>query len=791
MIKTSYKIADHLFLVHQSVDTDAPAKPMQRLTNHLLVVDCSGSMAGDLPRLRAQLKKKLPKLLADGDTLSVIWFSGRGEFGTLLEAEPVSTLVDLKGVETAIDRWLRPNGLTGFKEPLEEVGTLVARIRKKRPGSVFSLVFMSDGCDNQWSRAQVLAAVDAAGPAGGSSADDGLAAATFVEYGYYADRPLLTAMAERAGGQLIFAEDFDRYVPLVEAALAKRPTGGKRISVKVRDEALLGFVWTEGDGDLTTYRVLEKECVQVPEQTKAIAYLSNQTPMDGKFSSPHREPYGRMGDASPPQPTVEPFLRSAYAALSLFSVRRKPEIVLPILRVLGDAALIGEFGSLFGKQRYTVFMEAAKAAAFDPSKRYVKGYNPKAVPRDDAFSVLGMLRLLQSDDDNRILADHPAFAYRRIGRERVDALSVLTKEEQAQVDTLTEAMSKTKSVAKIKELTAEIAAITDKPTPLRFEPNPCPEGYPISNLTWNEEKANVSILLRREGHVDLSARLPEPLCAVLPFRFPTFTFRNYTVVKDGIVHVQVLPVRLSAATLAALAAETDAGRLPAEVVMSEGSLTLIHLDKLPVINRTMVEACAARPLFEAEWSLLGIQAQQKVYNSMIKELGAARKSPSYLEKYGAEAADWLRDAGFTDSTGFNPSKVQTESTDFYMAKELSVKIKGYSSLPSLNEYREKVAKGKLNPPALLMKPAFDAASAYAKGKTVDEIEVWLKDRSKSLDHLRRSLIVDKAQAVFTTTVGGTWFTDLPPDEDKASLTLTLGGQDVVCTAQAREVEVKI
>src|SRR5512137_2129158 len=108
MPETSFKVADKLFLTRQSVPTKAVAKPAEVPTNHLVIIDCSGSMYGELPAIREQLKKKMPKLLKDVDTVSIIWFSGRGQFGTLLEAEPVATLADLQTVNQAIDRWLKP-----------------------------------------------------------------------------------------------------------------------------------------------------------------------------------------------------------------------------------------------------------------------------------------------------------------------------------------------------------------------------------------------------------------------------------------------------------------------------------------------------------------------------------------------------------------------------------------------------------------------------------------------------------------------------------------------------------
>src|SRR5690606_21479341 len=110
---TSYPISTSLFLASVPVPkgSKAPKKPEPQPTNHIVIIDCSGSMYGDLPKIREQLKAKLPTLLGEKDTVSIVWFSSRGEFGTLVKGEPVATLADLNDVNKAIDRWLRPVGL--------------------------------------------------------------------------------------------------------------------------------------------------------------------------------------------------------------------------------------------------------------------------------------------------------------------------------------------------------------------------------------------------------------------------------------------------------------------------------------------------------------------------------------------------------------------------------------------------------------------------------------------------------------------------------------------------------
>jgi hypothetical protein len=766
MPESSFKVADGLFLVRQTLDNKAPAKPVETPTNHILVIDCSGSMYNDLPQIRGQLKKKLPKMLKETDTISIIWFSGSSQFGVLLEAEPVATLTDLKAVEAAIDRWLRPTGLTSFEGPLNEAAQVVARVSKARPGSSFSLIFMSDGCDNcSRSRADIFKAVEAA--------SGGLAAATFVEYGFYADRPLLTAMAERAGGSLIFAESFDKYEPLLEAALAKKVMGGKRVECPVKGDAIGGFVWEQNGGDLVTYGLQDSKA-SVPEQTTDLFYLAPTL----------------VGTAATEYETA-----AAYAALSLFSVRAKPEIVLPFLRLTGDVAFIKKFGGLFGKQKYSEFMDAAKAACFDATKRLVDGCNPKLIPADDAFTVLDMLQLLASDEGNRVMLDSPSFKYNRIGRARVDANTVLTKDEMEAVAKLTAEMGKLKDVKKIAALNAQIAAITTKPEPLKFESAPSPDGYAVSNLTYNEQNPNISIQVRREGTVDISKHVPESLKSVLPAQFPTGIFRNYAVVKDGLVNVKTLPVKLSATTMKALFAEAKAGRIPDDVITVDPDnedVTLLNFDVLPIINRKMVKAVSAKTLFESEWSLLKAQAAQKVYNSLVKELVGTKKSATFEEKYGKEGADWLKEAGFADY-GFNPKMVQGEARDFYMAKELKVAIKSFSSIPSLNEFKKQATKGKYTPSAALMTDAFKAAETFlatTDGKDTAKAETWLKAEAKKLDRQRRDMIAAKAQQVFSIIVGQVWFTEFA-SIDENTMTLTEDGQTLECRVEMNEVKVEI
>ena len=767
MTAQSYRISDQLYIVRQTVATKVAKKAEPPPCNHILVVDCSGSMSGELPKIRQQLKLKVPKILKEKDTLSIIWFSSRGEHGVLLEGEQVGSLKDLKAVEDAIDRWLRPVCLTGFKEPLEDVKALVGRLGKKYPNYTNNLFFMSDGCDNQWSRTEILKAVE--------EASTGLSAAAFVEYGYYADRPLLAKMAEMSGGVLIFAEHFDKYAPELEANLSRGLSGAPRVEVHVESTPVEAVAFAISNGCLNTYGV-ENGNIAVPEDTEAVYYLSPVAV--GKDSE----------DFPAPGKALDWAYTAAYAAVSLFSVRMKPDVVLPLLKALGDVYFIERFGGCFGKQKYSEFMEETKAAGFDASKRLIQGYDPTKVPADDAFTVFDLLRILTEDEGTRLLLDHKAFLYNRISRGQVDANTVLTAEEQAEMAALSAQLGTEKNVTKLKEIQTRIAEITNKPEALKFQATEAPNGYEISNLTYNEEKPNISVLVRKEGTVDISARLPEEYKGKVPEIFPSFIYRNYAIVMDGLVNVDVLPVKISEATRK---------KLPPEILDGDDGVTIITLRGLPTVNRQMVKASSAKALFELEWSLTKAKAEQKVYNTYFKDMLGGKKSAGFVEKYGDAAAEWLKEQGFTDYSGFGPKRVQDAAKDFRMARELAVSIKGFSSLPSLKDVKEKMAKGKLTPSAALMAPTvklvedFLASDVYKQSKDQPAVlKAWLEGQTKGTVAETRKLIREKAQKLFTIIVGQVWFVEFS-SVDENTMELTLDGAKLACKAEMKEVRVDI
>lgn len=786
-MQTSYKITDKLYLVHQTREQAVVAKPVPVPTNHILVIDCSGSMYSDLPQIREQLKKKLPKLLQENDTVSIIWFSGRGEFGALLEAEPVSTLKDLQTVNASIDRWLKTVGLTGFKDPLEEVSRLVERVRVKNPKSQFSMMFLSDGGNNDGSREGVLKALE--------PLTSKLSASTFVEYGYYADRNLLTQMAEKCGGQLVFSKTFDSYDPIFESVVQKRVIGAPRVKVDFTKPEY-DFAFSVDDDEVVSY-TYEDGGVLVPENVQNVFYLSSKsigTKADLSDYFEKRITASNTGDR------VE---TASYVLLSLLANRVKPDAIYPLLRSIGDVRLIEAYSGCFGKQKYSEFMEMAKLAAFDPQLKMVEGRDPTRVPREDAFTLLELLQLVSEDSGAcNVLLDSPDFKYSRIGRGRQDVSEVMTTEEIQELQSLTLRISSEKNVKRLKEMQEEMQALLDKKgTPLKFVADPLPNGAPISSLTFNETTPNVSILVRRTGTVDLSGVIPESFKGKIPEQFPTFIYRNYAVIKDGLVNVSRLPVSMSENLYQDLCSieSTDRSRKFLSDVKKDGDryLAILQLEVLPVINRTMVRATAAKDFFHTQYRLLQSQAAQKVFNSLAKENLTVEKSTGFVDSYGEDATTWLKEKGFTEFSGFGPKSTVAPAVDFYVAKKLDVSIKGYSTLPSLNELRKQIVKGKVNGPGALMKIHLDeyerflTTDEYTKSKNQKEtLRSYLEDRQKFYKNTTRDLLFSVSRTMFVLILGQVWFTDFPTLDDN-SMDLEFDGNKLHFEARLQDIEVKI
>lgn len=720
----------HLHIGNTPASDDA-AKSKPAPTHHLAVVDCSGSMAGELPLLVAQLKNKLPSLLDPGDFFSLVWFSGRNEAGVVLDHANVRGLQDLDKLQKTLEKWLKPVGMTGFVKPAQIARDLFLL---DRPNTRKNLLFLSDGCENQSTKPEVFSAFQALGRE--------VSAATVVEYGYYADRAMLGKLAELSGGSVVLSRDFPSYDVVFERALSAGPREHfVDVQIPFAPEGDVVFVLDERQKTVRVFQTVNLLLSGDSVYGRALGALPEGCSYAFLYKSSYKGPSTEFAVATAPAAATA----ALYAALAVFGHRMKGGVVRQILAALGDVALVEQFSSCFGKQRYADFVETATSVAFAGTTG--RAFDANAVPEENAFTVPDLLTLLLSDPTSRLLLDSPMFQYARMSRGREDVSATKLVFEKA--DT----------------------------------------GVPLLALTWNEERPNISILVERFGTVDLSAplRTAPQFRGRLPEKFPTRIFRNYNLVRDGIVHVDLLPVGVSEATFERL--KKDAPKIVRNTIARHGDNgtrmeVVLDVSRLPVTNWAAVKEVKAKDFFLREYALHAARSWQKVLKVLLDEVdpGARQegKREALSKLYGDEAAAWLKTLGVTDN-GYSPVKTtQAEAKDVYTAKLLLARMKGLSSLPTVEAVREQRAKDRVKNAGYEMAVClahFDEFMEAAKGMNAagkKDAGVALAARLDAAQREVRGLIVEQAKTRFAIITGQVWFAEFTSLDNS---TMTLGAAD--------------
>lgn len=729
----------------QEVKTTKPTP-----TNFIFVIDVSGSMHNDLALIRKQLKNKLPNLTKVGDTITLIWFSGKDQAGILKEEVEVRALTDLQNLNDAIDTYLKSICLTAFAKPLTLAKQAIERMKINRPDSVFSLIFLTDGYNNDCSWSDVMSSLN--------NLNGDLAASTFVEYGYYADTRRITEMAESIGGEKVDAAHFDDYDVLFEAKMQKSYSNSKKVVVKLSRERKFNFAFVINDGEIIVYSINENNEVLVPENTKSINYFAS-------------EPIGLMSG----KPTDEE-VSQLYAALYVLSDKLQYEFAEDVFAALGDVHLYNIFSTAYGKQKLIAFKNLVKECVTDKSKRFVTGYSPNLQTDENIYCVMNLIDDLTADDEALFYPHHDDFNYKRIGAKKVQQTG-LTDEEKKMI-------LESKSINAIKE-------IVDKAEgrDVKFEYNDKTKGYPISDIVWSSNRANLSVRIRYEGYVEL----PKNKFGI--DKVDTFIYRTYSIIKDGILNISKLPITASRETMLKLA---NGG---VKAINLSDDITTIDFSSLPIVNKKMVKSISAKKLAEKEYNLLELQALEKVYKYYENEL-YPRISQGFLDKYGAEAEAWLKEIGITEYNGFAPKTTTEEGGDVYMAVELNTKIVKYSTLPSVNALLKKIYDNKnLNAPELLMKIAYDdyntqINSSIYTALTDDNLKKeilknWLTKAKNRIRMERRNVLQEIAQIKFSLILSKKWFEEFTSFDEDTLIITSDKGEEVTFKFEMKEKEIAV
>lgn len=630
--------------------------------NHVYVVDVSGSMYHDLPKIRQHLKNIISVVAQPQDTFSVIYFSGRGQCGVVFENVLVSDASTVQMMHSSIDRYIQCIGLTGFIDPIDKAMSL-----NLDPNKINNFIMLTDGYDNQSARKSILEKAETLSQKFGS--------VSFIEYGYYADRQLLNEMAQAANGVHIFADGIVNYERVIEEAVSS-VTRVANVDVKVNQRAK-HCIYMYND----TIRIVPvvDGVAQVPEDVDKVHSIVPSDVLNKQLSEEH-----------------------LYMILYYASKQSNDKLVWDCLQALGDVNLVELYQNAFTKQELSEFEQTVQTCVLDSSTRFVKGKDLNCVPKKNAPTVIDLLEAIAQSENSVLVMNSPYWNYKRTGRGS--------------------------------------SAVNELP---RFVPSPV-SNVSLKGLVFSSERPNVSISTNVKGQVEL----PENDFGLN--MVPSFITRNYTIIKDGIRNVDKLPVMIGKTDFEV----RQLAEFPHEVVevVDNKLYVVFDLQRIPVVNRSMVENIELEDFTQVVAKTESLKAQLKVLSHLIKQEGTTAKIEGLIDAYGEEAAKWLSSIGVRDY-GFSAVGTKSDdATDEYESIQVQYKIKGLSSLPSIKAVTDKVAGNKkLNLGDTLINSALEQFDG------VEHSELELK--KEIMTSQKRKGEAELAAQVYALVLGRKWFSD--------------------------------
>lgn len=704
-----YEIKKNLFLVEQEiVKKEKPAKPEP--VNHIWIYDRSGSMRYDLPKLTEDLITK-SKEIPTGDTITLGWFSGEGQFNFILKGFRVTEERDYKVLENAIHKNNTTVGCTCFSEVLSESKNVINDLSVF--SDKFSLLFFTDGYPVVSNYSKEIKAIQQAV----SALEGSVSTSCLVGYGNYYNKELMAEMAENLGGCLIHSSNLEHF-NLVLSDIIKNTLGSDgKIEVILEAPSSEGVVFGVNDKTINIYKAREDQTIRYAPTKETIDRVYTLT---DKVKSSYIKLTLTQQDLMSPKPETASFVQSLYAVACILNQKAKTDLAIDTLASIGEVGFIDLLTNSFTNKEHGIAEESLREALVNLNARYSRGYNASYLPDPEAFCLLDALELLMKDDKASFYPYHPKFKYTSIGL----ASKPKGVYPKFQADSLTKCA--------------------------------------FSNLTWNDTKLNLSVQARISGTIGL---IGDARKLGFSQTYPTYIFRNYALVKDGFLNMDSIPVSLSKETFDILQGHRV---IDSSENYKEDQIYDLNLKAIPVINRSISEgSTSATELSRKVFEELQYKAQLKVLNDYKKDLTKKEGVVDDIFKgMTEEQITFLQTNGITKN-GFSPETEKADPVDFYMVKEFDIKVKGFSSLPKVADVQTKLASKKaLRPVEEIMKTGIDILeNSPVKGLDNKVVLAWLDSETKKIKNKMLKTRFDVQKKKFAIILGKKWFNEFTSREN--------------------------
>lgn len=711
-----------LYLNEQFVTIKPRAESKVRgAVNHIWLLDRSGSMSRELPRLIEDLKLKHGELNPE-DTLSFGYFSSEGMYRFVFKGLKLTSEEDHNKLDQELNKYKQSLSLTCFSEILQDSLNVIQEL--SWISTNFALWLFTDGypvVSNY--RAEVNKIMSAL-----TDLESKLTSAQFIGYGDYYNKELLAQMASEVGGELRHCSDQQDYGRAMTDFIEGMPTV-KKVNVELNGMGDFLNVFTIHSGICSYEQALGEVLVSPPSEgdTFSIYFISNEAANNSKEII--------INDLKFNEPDYHSLIDGALAGVVVLNQRLKTADAMLLSAAIGNKFLFERLNRAFTAQEHGEFeKEVAYIIKQTPllnsegfrqpvRNRYPFGYQANPQPDLNAFCVLDLLDKLVEHKAS-FLPSHPHFKYKRTGR-------------------------KTVTVEGYPEFQAIQGASSD-----------------IAGLTWNSSKLSLSALVKVPGIV----YLPDASSVGLVAAISTYVWRNYTIIKDGHLWTSKLPLALSdKAILDIFGKEPENwGTYIGTRSRREG---VAELHKLPLINQAIAES-ASQPGAGQTLANLAVEdeilgARLKVYKHLLAKVTPEQTS---FEGYTEEQTAFLQSKGITKN-GFSPPTIKEDVTDQYQVKTFELKVAGWSSLPKVEkavEAHEISSALKGGTPIDEMVKALIFFKTCTENCKDEVIKGWLECQIEVVKKRQRELRSQVQRSKFSVTLGKQWFPEFD-SRDNCSL----------------------
>lgn len=676
--------------------------------DYILIVDFSGSMHYQLPHIRDYVLATIKEKVEFGSTFSIAYFSSTGDHETFLSHFQVDEKMDKKYLEKKLKDKFQSRGATTFTGGLKELISILGG--KKDDDRSVLVEFITDGYDNGSRVEDILSMVSEASKFADSF--------TVLEYGNYCNHDLLVKMSDAASencsSRVVYSKDHNAFSESLDNYI-KQEFLSDKISIEAPQGAMYACV------GLSQFKVNEGKA-SVPKSS-TVYFIGNtqEVSLDGLNED------------------------DLYVLAYHTAFRMYPSIAFKVLSKLGDKALFRAYSNAIGQQRLNECLAYMGKCVEDKSMRFLEGRDYNLVSKDDAFSVLDCMELLQGDKKAKFYPYKTyGWDYSPITQPQEQATAVLSKEEKE----LIKEYADKGDINSIKELTGSKFKLKFDRTSL--------SGIPFSDFVFNEGegRANMSVRAYFKGNVDLSL-LNRPH---LPSMIDTAQYKTYSLVSDGIVNVDFIPTSMSKATFDVLLRE---GVVEGEFE-SEDTIHKVNISKLPVVNRESTKNLSFVDMVNDAWEMTKAKAEIKVVRDYISSYGE-KVNKGLVELYGEDIAKELKELGF--GSEFNPKTVKIgewhEEPYSYLKVEFITGAKGGAfTLPSVNAVNKKLDEKKaLNVAETMMSKAIKECEDI-KAFSPEKAKEFLEAKLEMLNYGKRKREYSVAKKQFSILLTNGWFSDI-------------------------------